>query len=84
MKPIRLSGHAQAQLSYRGATEDEVAEAIRGSQWEAAELGRMECRKDFPFGREWNGRVYASKQVRPVFVEEEQEIVVVTVYTYYS
>jgi len=26
---------------------------------------------------------YATKQVRPVFVEEATEIVVVTVYTYY-
>jgi ABC-type glucose/galactose transport system permease subunit len=30
-----------------------------------------------------NGEVYATKQVRPIFVEEAGEIVVVTVYTYY-
>lgn len=29
------------------------------------------------------GKVYATKQVRPVFVEEATEVVVVTVYTYY-
>jgi hypothetical protein len=29
------------------------------------------------------GKRYATKQVRPIFVEEEREIVVVTVYTYY-
>ena len=44
----------------------------------------MECRKVFPFDREWNGKRYASKEVRPIFVEEADEIVVVTVYTYYS
>ena len=38
---------------------------------------------DFPFGREWNRRWYATKQVRPVFVDEPVEIVVVTVYVYY-
>jgi hypothetical protein len=38
---------------------------------------------DFPFGREWNGRFYQTKQVRPVFVEEAAEILVVTVYTYF-
>ncbi len=43
----------------------------------------MDCRMDFPFGQEWNGTYYETKQVRPVFVEEEAEIVVVTVYTYY-
>ena len=68
----------------RGFTEAEVEETIRESRWEPAELGRMECRKVFPFDREWNGRGYASKEVRPIFVEEADEIVVVTVYTYYS
>jgi hypothetical protein len=40
-------------------------------------------RKAFAFSREWNERVYATKEVRPIFVEEADEIVVVTVYTYY-
>ena len=40
----------------------------------------MECRKDFPFDALWNGLHYATKQVRPVFLEEPNEIVVVTVY----
>ncbi|MGO9269362.1 MAG: hypothetical protein ACLQOO_03725 [Terriglobia bacterium] len=31
-------------------------------------------------GREWNGKVYATKRVRPIFVEEAAEILVVTVY----
>lgn len=83
MKPIRLSAHAKSQLQYRGGTESEVAEAIRTVTWAAAERGRMECRKDFAYGREWNGTVYALKQVRPVFVDEPEGIVVVTVYVYY-
>ena len=83
MKPIRLSGHARDQLWHRGTSEEEIGEAIRTAGWAPAELGRLECRKDFPFGREWNGKVYTIKQVRPIFVEEEREIVVVTVYTYY-
>jgi len=52
MKPIRLSGHARDNLRYRGATEEEVKEAIRIALWRPAELGRLECRKDFPYGRE--------------------------------
>jgi len=82
-KPIRLSAHAQGYVNQRGFTVAEVEDAIRTSPWQPADLGRLKCRKDFPFGREWNGKVYATKQVRPVFVEESTEIVVVTVYTYY-
>jgi hypothetical protein len=83
MKPIRLSAHARENLHYRGAEEAEVSEAIRTAPWGPAEKGRLECRKDFPYGREWNGKRYATRQVRPIFVEEVAEIVVVTVYVYY-
>ena len=70
-------------MSKRGFTIAEIEEAIRTASWQPAELGRLDCRKNFPYGAEWNGKVYATKQVRPVFVEEAEEIVVVTVYTYY-
>ncbi len=46
-------------------------------------MRRLECRKDFAFGRQWNDKMYDVKQVRPIFVEEANEIVVVTVYAYY-
>ena len=83
MKPVRLSTHAAGYINRRGFTVAEVEEAIRTMPWQAAELGRLECRKDCGFGNEWNGKVYPTKQVRPVFVEKANEIVVVTVYTYY-
>lgn len=82
-KPIRLSRHAQEQLTYRGTNEGEVQETIRTSPWGPAELGKKDCRKDFVFNSVWNDRYYATKQVRPVFAEEKNEVVVVTVYVYY-
>ena len=70
MKPIRLSDHALRYISRRGFTIAEVEEAIHTVPWQRTELGRLVCRKDFPYGKEWNGKTYATKQVRPVFVEE--------------
>ena len=64
-------------------TLNEVEDAIRTTPWRPAELGRLECHKDFDYRKEWNTKFYATKQVRPVFVEEASELVVVTVYTYY-
>jgi hypothetical protein len=84
MKPIRLSEHALRYTSKRGFTIPEIEETIRTSPWMPAELGRLDCRRNFPYGKEWNGKIYATKQVRPIFVEEAGEIVVITVYTYYS
>jgi hypothetical protein len=82
-KPIRLSGHAREQLVRRGVEAIEVIETIQTSTWEPSELNRLQCRKDFPFGALWNEKPYKTKQVRPIFVEESAEIVVITVYSYY-
>jgi hypothetical protein len=54
MKPVKLSGHAKEQLVYRGVTEEEVVETISSSTWQPAELGRLECGKDFLYEKEWN------------------------------
>ena len=83
MKRIRLSAHALSYTDKRGFTVAEVEQAVRTARWEPAEFGRLQCRKDFPYGRQWNAKVYATKQVRPIFVERAEEIVVVTVYTYF-
>ena len=82
-KVIFISNHARRQLAFRGTGESEVFGAIRSSDWKPAELGRLECTKDYPYERAWNGKHYKTKQVRPIFAEEESEIVVVTVYVYY-
>jgi len=64
-KPIRLSGHASYQLTRRGVSEADVLETIQTLEWEPAELDRLQCRRDFPFGEEWNGKFYQTKQVSP-------------------
>jgi hypothetical protein len=82
-KSIRLSAHARLQLGTRGTNEEEIVGAIRTAPWQPAEQGRLECRKNLPYNAAWNGKHYATKQVRPIFVDEPTEIVVVTVYVYY-
>ena len=82
-KPIRLSEHAKQQLIFRGATEKQVFDAIRNEEWEPAELGRLECRKNFAYNSEWNNKNYSTQQVRAIFLEDSNEIIVVTVYVYY-
>ena len=82
-KPIRLSAHAQAYLQRRGFIIQEVEEAIREAAWQPAQRNRLESSKDFSYNSLWNGAYYHTKRVRPVFVDEPSEIVVVTVYTYF-
>ena len=82
-KPIRLTKHAREQCIERGASEEEVTEAIRSAEWEEAKGGRFMARLNLQFGRSWAGNIYPIKQVAPVFAVEESEIVVITVYTFY-
>lgn len=84
MADVRLSAHAEAQLPYRGTTLEEVTQAVNQSSWFGAGRGRLDCRKDFEFNGEWNGKRYAWKQVRPVFIEDFGGVAVITVYTYFT
>jgi hypothetical protein len=79
VKPFRLSNYAQGYAGKRGFTAAEVEDAIRTAPWKPADQGRLQCAKRMRYNQEWNGRVYATKRVQPVFVEADDEIVVVTV-----
>jgi len=83
MKQIRFTKHAREQLSERGANEAEVGEAIPKGSREPVRHGRKLCRYNFRFGKDWQGMHYPIKQVPPVIKEEPNEIVVITVYTFY-
>ena len=38
---------------------------------------------EFPYAGRWNDRHYQSKKVNPVFIIENQEIIIITVYCFY-
>jgi len=83
MKPIRLTKHAQSYFEKRGFSEDEVIKAIQESEWMTGDSGKLECRLNLDYKSDWNKKYYDIKQIRPIFVEEDEEIVVITVYTYF-
>ncbi len=83
MKPIRLTAHAKEQCVERGTSEAEVREAIERGLAEPAKRGRTLYRLNLPYRARWQGEVYAIKQVAPVVIATENEIIVVTVYTFY-
>ncbi len=83
MIPVKISKHAEDSCNKRGATFDEVFSAIEHGTRESAKLGRTMCRLNIEFNQIWENKFYSTKQVAPVIVEENNEIVVITVYTYY-
>lgn len=86
MKPIRCSDHAKSQMILRGATDKEVITAIRSGKWEAAKTGKFQTKYRFDFNRVSliNQKIYKYKTIEPIFADEPDEIVVITVKVYYS
>jgi hypothetical protein len=64
-------------------TESEVNKAIRDGTHRPAKSGRIQYWFNFDYNDFWQGNFYAIKQVAPVIKEEQEEIVVITVYTFY-
>ena len=83
MPEIVCSRHALEQLADRGASQEEVEEAIGSGEQIPANKGRVAYRKNFPFGAEWQDHLYETKQVMPIVKEEDALLIVVTVYVFY-
>jgi hypothetical protein len=82
-KPIRLSNHANTQCEERGVKVEEVIDTIRTGIREPAKYNRIQCKQNFQYNDYWHDSFYSIKQVIPIFVEEENEIIVITVFSFY-
>lgn len=70
-------------MNERGASEDEVVQAICAGERVPAKSNRQGYRRNFQYQRQWGGRTYAIKQVLAIVAEESDCLVVVTVYTFF-
>jgi len=83
IKPIVFTNHARQRLKERGTNEESVHEAIRNGEEEPARGGFVLYRLNQEYKKKWDGRYYGVQQVAPVVKEEDDRIVVITVYTFY-
>ncbi|MFH0865522.1 MAG: hypothetical protein V1904_04980 [Bacteroidota bacterium] len=82
MSEIIFSEHSLIQCEERGATKEEVIQAIKEGSKEQVKMKRWIYKMNFQFNNHWGNKFYAIKQVAPV-VKENHNIIVVTVYTFY-
>ncbi|MBI3609747.1 MAG: DUF4258 domain-containing protein [Nitrospirae bacterium] len=75
---VRLHPHAVERLNERGATEAEVITAVETGETFPAKYGRTGFRRNFPFGKIWRGKVYATKQVEVYAVREGKDWLAIT------
>ena len=73
---IRLHAHAIDRLTERGASEAEVIATVEGGERLPARFGRHAFRRNFAYNAMWRGRLYATKQVEAIAVEEEGWLVI--------
>jgi hypothetical protein len=83
MKEIVFTLHARQRMRERGASEDSVIAAINQGSKEPAQRGLFQSRLNMEYNDVWDGRYYGIQQIVPVIDEEENRIVVITVYVFY-
>ena len=81
--PIVFTPHALDSARKRGANEAEIRMAIQGAKWRSAKYGRIESEIEFDYNNDWNKKFYKFKKVNPVFILEDDKIIIITVYCLY-
>ncbi len=66
---VRLHPHALDRLTERGATEEEVEQAVLGGEQFPAKFGRIGFRRNYAYNRSWRGKTYGTKQVEVFAVQ---------------
>ncbi len=82
---VKFSNHAKIQMLARGTDENEVIESIEKGQWQPAKDNKHHSKRTFLFEKisPVNKQFYKFKTVDSVFVNENSEIIVVTIKVYY-
>ena len=80
---IVFSDHSFAQMIERGTRREEVETAILKGEKVPAKKGRHAYRINFQYEQLWDEKWYAMKQVMPIVKEDDDELIVITVYVFY-
>jgi hypothetical protein len=85
MNEIIFSKHSEMQMLLRGAEKDEVIKTIRDGIKNNAKFNKFHSTLTFDFKSESpvNNKYYEFKTLDVIFVEENNQIIVVTVKVYY-
>ena len=81
---IVLIDHARERMRERGATEEEVRQAVLSGSAVEAKRGREAKERVFSYNASWQGRQYSQKKVRAIFIDEGDRLTVLTVYVYFG
>ena len=81
---IKLIEHAKERVKQRGATSEEVKAVILNGEQIKAKRGRKAKEMIFEYKKKWLRKTYPQKKVQVIYVEEENQIIVITVKVFYG
>ena len=83
MRKVIFSKHAEDRLKERGVTKEEILKAIEEGEQIPVKEGRVGYKKNFQYNKKWKGKYYTTKQVLVITKEERNNLIVITVFTFY-
>jgi hypothetical protein len=81
---VKIDEHAKERADERGASEDDIYETLRSGNVIIVQGIRSAKEKIYDFNQEWNGKLYEQKQVRVIYLVEENTMIVITVVVKYG
>lgn len=81
---IKFVEHAKERMIARGASEAEVEKVLLLGTDIPAKKGRKAKEMTFEYEEYWLGKVYPQKKVVVIYVEENDEIIVITAKVFYG
>ncbi len=81
---IQIDPHTLERAQERGASEQEIKDAIETGFDIPAKYGRMGKAKVYDFKQKRHGKYYEQKRIEVLYTIEENSIVTVTVYVFYG
>lgn len=80
---IIFSRHAEDRIKERGATKEEIFKTIKEGEQLPVKEGRVAYKKNFQYNKKWKGKYYTTKQVIVITKKEGDNLIVITVFTFY-
>jgi hypothetical protein len=80
---VVIHPHARERMEERGVTCEEVLETIGSGFISSARFGRMRYMRTYDYCGFWRGKIYQHKQIEAYCVDEESDVIVITVVVKY-
>ncbi len=81
---FKLTEHAKERAIERGTTQEEIQMVLSDGKEIQVKEGRKGKEMIFEYGKEWLGKTYPQKKVKIIYIEEDNEVVIITIKVYYG